>query len=132
VTAPTATAPGLGIDLVSVARFRTSVEDGGQAFLDRVFTPEEQQDCLRRKHPHPSLAARFAAKEAVMKALGTGWSAGVRFRDIEVASDEAGVPRLRLHGRAAELADAADFGELRVSLSHTDEQATAVVVAFPG
>ena len=84
---PAAAPPGLGIDLVSVARFRDSVESGGQAFLDRIFTGNEQQDCLSRKEPHPSLAARFAAKEAVMKALGTGWGAGVRFQDIECCFD---------------------------------------------
>ena len=130
MAAPAATAPGLGIDLVSVPRFRESVESGGQAFLDRIFTADEQEACLRRKAPHPSLAARFAAKEAVMKALGTGWGAGVRFCDIEVRSDDAGAPRLELHGRAAELCAEAGFADLRVSLSHTDEQATAVVVAW--
>lgn len=129
MSAPAFAPPGLGIDLVSVPRFRDSVENGGQAFLDRIFTGDEQQDCLSRKEPHPSLAARFAAKEAVMKALGTGWGAGVRFQDIEVHADDAGAPRLRLHGRAAELAAEAGFGDMRVSLSHTDEQATAVVLA---
>ena len=121
--------PGVGIDLVDVGRLETSLERGGQALRDRMFTPAEQAECARRKSPGMHLAARMAAKEAGMKVLGTGWTGGVGFQDFEVVSDGSTAPKLLLHGRAAELAEQAGIGEMRLSLSHTDSLAIAIVIA---
>lgn len=121
--------PGVGIDLVDVGRLEASLERGGQALRDRMFTPAEQAECDRRSSPGMHLAARMAAKEAGMKVLGTGWTGGVGFCDFEVISDGSTAPRLVLHGRAAELARQAGIEQMRVSLSHTAELAIAIVIA---
>jgi holo-[acyl-carrier protein] synthase len=122
--------PGIGIDLVEVERFRASLERGGQAFLDKLFTPGEQADCGGRADPAPHYAARFAVKEAAMKALGRGYGQeGVGFRDFELLKDDGGRPSLRLHGAAAEFARARGLRGLRVSLTHTATSAGAVVLA---
>ncbi len=116
----------LGIDLVDVARIEKSVDRWGKRFLDRVFTSAEIEYCQGRGERFRSLAARFAAKEAAMKALGTGWQHGVRWVDLELVREPGQAPRIQLHGRAAELAEGCRF---LVSLTHTDTQAIAVVVA---
>ncbi|MBC8327932.1 MAG: holo-ACP synthase [Planctomycetes bacterium] len=122
--------PAVGIDLVDVDRLRASIERGGQAFLDKVYTPAEQAYCGSRKDPAPHYAARFAAKEAAMKAIGSGFGQdGVGFRDFELLKDDAGRPRLELHGAAAERARERGVRSLRVSITHTDHGAAAVVVA---
>jgi holo-[acyl-carrier protein] synthase len=121
---------GIGLDLVSIARFTASIEKGGQTFLDRIFTAAEQQECLRRPDPPQHFAARFAAKEAAMKVLGCGWSGGVKFTDLEVVSDGYSVPRLLLHGRAATLAAELGIPSISLSLSHADD--TAGAIAAPG
>jgi holo-[acyl-carrier protein] synthase len=120
---------GIGMDLVAIARFTQSLEHGGQAFLERIFTAAEQLECTSRPHPAQHYAARFAAKEAGMKALGCGWSGGVTFTDFEVVSDGSSVPKLLLHGKALQLAVALGITELALSLSHTDATAGAFVVA---
>ena len=121
--------PGVGVDLVDVARLEASLERGGQALLDRMFTPSEQQECQSRKEPSMHFAARMAAKEAGMKVLGTGWTGGVGFCDFEVISDGKTAPQLRLHGAAAEHARKSGIRSMRLSLSHTDDLAIAFVVA---
>lgn len=129
--APPAGIPGIGIDLVEVERLGESLERGGQALRDRMFTAAEQEECARRRHPNIHLAARMAAKEAAMKVVGTGWTDGVGFHDFEVVSDGKTPPTLNVSGRARELLEAAGVEELRVSLSHTDQLAVAMVVAVP-
>ncbi len=124
--------PGLGVDLVEVERFRSSLEHGGPAFRDRLFTAAEQAECEARPDPAPHYAARFAVKEAAMKALGTGWSGGLAFTDFEVHSDGRSAPGLQLRGRAAERAREAGILAWRVSLSHTRALAVAVVLAVAG
>lgn len=124
-------APGVGFDLVDVDRFRLAMERNGRRFRERVFTPQEQAECDGRADPILHYAARFAAKEAGMKALGTGWSGGVGFRDFEVHSNGKQAPRLELHGKAAEVAQRLGLRGLRVSLSHTERSAGAAVVALP-
>ena len=101
----------------------------GERFLSRVFTPAEAAYCSEKAQPAASLGARFAAKEAVMKCLGTGWAEGVGFRQIEVVRTDRGAVGIRLTGRAAEVA--ADLGIARVhlSVSHTDSHAVAMAVA---
>jgi holo-[acyl-carrier protein] synthase len=119
---------GSGIDLVEIARIQQSVERYGQRFLDRVFTAAEQAYCLRKRKAAESLAARFAAKEAGAKALGTGISQGVNWLEIEVVREPGGRPTLHFQGRAAQMA--ARLGAVRAALSitHTEQLAMASVV----
>jgi len=123
---------GTGIDLTEIARIEQSIERYGQRFLDRVYTPTEQAYCLRKKKAGESFAARFAAKEAGAKALGTGISHGVGWLEIEVVREPSGRPTLRFHGRAAEFA--ARLGATRASLSitHTRSEAMASVILEDG
>lgn len=120
---------GLGTDLVAIDRVEGVLARHGERFLDRVFTPGEQTDCLSRSRPARHLAARLAAKEAAMKALGTGWGLGVRWQDIEIRSGGASPPSLLLSGAARERAEAQGIRQTAVSLSHDGEYAIAVVVA---
>lgn len=122
---------GLGVDLCDVARLRRALEGpAGSRFGARVFTPSERAYCeSRRATRFESYAARFAAKEAAMKALGTGWARGVRWRDIEIVGARGTPPRLVLHGRAAALARDRGCTRWHVSLSHTAATAVAWVIA---
>lgn len=119
---------GLGTDLVGVERIRAVYQRQGQRFLDKVYTTDEQAYCLIARDPAERLAARWAAKEAVMKALGTGWAKGVAFTHIEVISTD-GPPRLRLSYLAAEIAGARLVEHWHLSLSHSDGMAIAMVIA---
>src|ERR1017187_8010343 len=114
---------GSGIDLAEIGRIQQSVDRYGQRFLDRIYTAAEQAYCLRKRKSAESLAARFAAKEAGAKALGTGISHGVNWLEIEVGREPGGRPTLIFHGRAAERA--ARLGAVRAALSmtHTAELA---------
>jgi holo-[acyl-carrier protein] synthase len=119
-----------GVDLVDVHRFAELVERQGEALLTRCFTPAERgyaDRSAKRRMEH--LAARFAAKEAVLKALGTGWAAGIGWTDIEVVNEPSGRPVLRLTGKAAELAAAQSLAGWTISLSHTATHAIASVIA---
>ena len=116
---------GTGIDIVEVARIEQLLTRQGKKFLGRVFTKAEAEHCMSKARPAVHLAARFAAKEAVAKALGTGFSRGVRMRDIEVVAADKGPPRARLHGAAARRYDALGGGGILLSLSHTGEYAVA-------
>ena len=119
---------GLGIDAVEVDRFRRALSRTPR-LADRLFTDDERAYGARFADPAPRLAARFAAKEATMKALGVGLGA-VDFRDVEVCSAPSGAPSLRLSGRAAALAGSQGITALRVSITHTDLVAEAVVAAL--
>ena len=119
---------GLGIDWVEIPRFSEIVARHGARFRWRVFTAAECEDCRGRADEVHSLAARFAAKEAAMKALGTGWSQGVGFRQIEVVRQPGGAPVLRLHDQAAVLAGQLQATRFHVSLTHQPGSAGAVVV----
>jgi holo-[acyl-carrier protein] synthase len=119
---------GLGTDLVEIPRFR-AVLDRRPGVLDRVFDARERASLADRRDPVPGLAARFAAKEAVMKALGVGIGA-FALAEVEVARAAGGTPTLRLHGRAAALAAAQGVRGWRLSLSHTDTTAMAVALAL--
>jgi holo-[acyl-carrier protein] synthase len=116
---------GVGIDLVEVERIERLIDRQKEKFLQRVYTPDEIDFCMKKARPAVHLAARFAAKEAAAKALGTGFSKGVRMRDIEVVSSASGPPQVRLHGAAAKLYDALGGKKILLSLSHTAEQAVA-------
>jgi len=123
---------GLGTDLVSIGRVEELLSRHGERFLSRVFTPTERAQCLGRARPAIHLAARLAAKEAAMKALGTGWSLGVRWQDVEVHSKGDIPPSIHLDGVAKTRADARGIRQTLVSLSHDGGYALAVVVATDG
>ena len=119
---------GNGIDIVDVARIRDMVEEHGQRFLDRCFTAAEQaycDDAPKRRFEH--YAARFAAKEAALKSIGTGWRDGIAWTDIEVVRKPSGQPRLVITGRCAEIAAELGITDWHVSLSHTDTLAISSV-----
>lgn len=120
---------GIGVDVVEVGRIRALHEKQGDHFLETCFTPDEAAYAQRKARAEESLAARFAAKEAVMKALGSGWAEGVSFRGIEVTVAESGAPSIRLHGGAADYAKARGIGTIHLSLSHTSELAIAYAIA---
>lgn len=123
---------GTGIDLTEVARIQKTVERHGARFLNRVYTSGEQAYCLPRRSAAESLAARFAAKEAAAKALGTGISRGVTWSEIEVVREPGGKPSLRFHGRAAEIAAHLGVARAALSLTHTGQLAIASVVLEDG
>ena len=119
---------GTGIDITEVPRIAESIERFGDRFIRRVFTEGEIQYCDSKANRIERYAARFAAKEASMKALGTGWSRGVRWRDIEVYRQPGSRPTIRFHGKAAEFAAKLNAKNIALSLSHTPEQAIASVI----
>lgn len=119
---------GLGVDIVEIARMRDALARRPR-MKERLFSEEERAYCEGRNKPEIHYAMRFAAKEAVLKALGTGFS-GMRFRDVEVVRDEKGKPVPRLSGRAAEVAEAAGVVEVHLSLSFTHDNAVASAVAI--
>jgi len=120
---------GVGVDLVEIARIRRAMERWQDRFLRRVFTPDELAYALRRRDPAEHLAARFAAKEATLKALGTGLSMGVRWREMEVRRARGEAPTLRLSGRTGALGTARGIRALHVSLTHDGGYAFAQVLA---
>jgi holo-[acyl-carrier protein] synthase len=120
---------GLGTDLMETRRVEESIDRFGERFLERIFTPDEIAYCLRKKkNAAESFAARFAAKEAGAKALGTGISRGVSWKEFEVRREASGRPTLHLSGRAAELAEVMGVKRVQLSLTHSRELALAVVV----
>ena len=119
---------GTGIDIAEVPRIREAIERHGERFLKRIFTEGEIQYCDSKANRVERYAARFAAKEAGMKAIGTGWNHGVRWRDLEVARKPGGRPTLLLHGKAAEFAAKLGATNVALSLTHTAEQAFAQVI----
>jgi holo-[acyl-carrier protein] synthase len=119
---------GLGVDIAEIDRIETAIARHGQAFLDRVFTPDEIAYCEKHKKKFERYAARFAAKEATMKALGTGWRNGVRWVDLEVVREPSGKPTMRLHGRARELAEQLGVKHISLSQTHSGNTALAQVI----
>lgn len=119
---------GLGSDLAEVARIRASRERFGDRFLRRVYTETEIAYALSKANVDERLAARFAAKEAGMKALGTGLSAGVTWRDFSVGREPSGKPTLTLSGAAARIAEHSGIRKVHLTLTHTAEMAMAVVI----
>ncbi len=122
---------GIGIDIVAVARIESALNRFGERFLARVFCEAEVFYCQSMKNPAVHLAARFAAKEAVSKAFGTGIGAAMGWRDIEVLRRDNGEPAIVLHGRGAQTARERGVATVLVSLSHTQEYAAANAVLIP-
>ena len=119
---------GTGIDLIEVPRIAASFAKFGERFVNRILLPDEIAYCLSHKNPAPFLAVRFAAKEAVSKAFGTGIGAQLGWQDIEICRKETGEPFVVLHGRGAELFAARGARRLHLSLTHTANYAAATAV----
>src|SRR5207247_10737883 len=119
---------GIGIDIIEVARIKASHEKFGERFANRILLPDEIAYCLSHKNPAPFLAARFAAKEAISKAFGTGIGAQLGWQDMEVRRKESGEPYVVLHGRGESLLAVRGGRLVHLSLSHTNSYAAAVAV----
>jgi holo-[acyl-carrier protein] synthase len=119
---------GLGIDIAEVDRLKAVIERHGETFLRRVYTAREREYCERFRNKFERYAGRFAAKEAAMKALGTGWSRGVRWVDVEVVRRPGGRPTLSLYGEAAKVAASLGVEHVALSITHTATQAFAQVI----
>lgn len=119
---------GIGVDLEEVARVRQAIERHGRRFIERIYSAAEIAYVERKANRFERYAARFAAKEAGMKAIGTGWRRGVRWQDFEVANLPSGRPTLRLHGEAAKIADGLGVRNIALSLTHTVDQGMAIVI----
>lgn len=119
---------GLGVDIAEVNRIEEAISRHGRRFIERVFTPAEIDYCERHRNRFERYAGRFAAKEALMKALGTGWSQGVRWRDIEIARLPGGRPTLLLHGATRERAERIGARYTSLSITHSGNTALAQVI----
>ncbi len=119
---------GIGTDIQAIARVKEAIERSGEAFLKKVFSGEETAYCRTKRHWAQHFAVRFCAKEAFLKALGTGWSQGIRWIEVVVSKNGAGCPQIRLSGRAAELAASRGVDKIWVTLAHSDGYATATVI----
>lgn len=120
---------GLGTDITEIVRIGRMIERHGELFLNRVYTEDEIAYCQKRKEYLQHYAARWAAKEAVMKTLGTGWVRGMSWRDIEVVNNKAGRPNIIIHGGALEVAEQLGIDQILITLSHCRAYATATAVA---
>jgi holo-[acyl-carrier protein] synthase len=121
---------GIGTDIVECLRIAQMIERHGELFLHRVYTPREIEYCSARKAATQHYAGRWAAKEAILKALGTGWARGIRWRDMEVRNNAAGKPSVALGGGAREACERLGIGEMLVSISHCRTHATAYALAI--
>lgn len=120
---------GIGVDVVDVERMKKTLQDQGDAFVSKVFTETEIAYCRSRKNPHEHYAARFAAKEAVSKAMQKGWSGEFRWKDIEVMNEPSGAPKVVLY---AELAGLLGGTKIHLSLSHTEKTVVAFAIIEEG
>lgn len=123
---------GLGSDLAEVSRVERTISQFGERFLSRIYSVREREYALSKANSAERFAARFAAKEAGMKAIGTGWSQGVTWHDFEVVNAPSGRPSLRLTGKAQQIADRMGVKQISLSLTHTASLAFAVVILEDG
>ncbi|HYO09886.1 MAG TPA: holo-ACP synthase [Tepidisphaeraceae bacterium] len=124
---------GHGIDIVETSRVQRLVDEHGQRFLDRVYTPGEQAYCARNnKRYYEHLAGRFAAKEAVLKVLGTGWRGAIAWTDVEVVKEQSGQPKIHLTGECARIAGQLGILRWHISISHIETHATASAIGLRG
>jgi holo-[acyl-carrier protein] synthase len=119
---------GMGVDIAEVDRIQAAIERHGEPFLRRIYTAAEREYCEQFKNKYERYAGRFAAKEAAMKALGTGWRRGVRWVDFEVVRESGGRPTIRLDGEAAKIASQIGVQRVSLSITHTAAQALAQVI----
>jgi holo-[acyl-carrier protein] synthase len=120
---------GIGTDIVECLRIKRMIERHGELFLTRVYSERELRYCQRSKHATEHFAGRWAAKEAILKCLGTGWAKGLCWTDIEVHNDETGRPRVRLGAAVKDLAESLRIGEVHLSISHCRAYAVAYALA---
>ena len=118
---------GIGLDIVEVDRIAKALR-GSKSITERVFTPEEIRYCSQRKNKYQHFAGRFAAKEAALKALGTGWQAGIRWRDVETTAGPMGEPQLTLYGKAAAIFKESKARSSLLTITHATDYAVACVV----
>ncbi|MDE2927264.1 MAG: holo-ACP synthase [Acidobacteriota bacterium] len=118
---------GIGLDIVEVDRIAKALR-GSKSITERVFTPEEIRYCSQRKNKYQHFAGRFAAKEAALKALGTGWQAGIRWRDVETTAGPMGEPQLTLYGKAAAIFKESKARKSLLTITHATDYAVACVV----
>lgn len=130
LTLPASVILGLGTDIVEIVRIGQMIQRHGERFLTRVYTGDEIRYCQRRKESFPHFAGRWAAKEAVMKTLGTGFIKGVSFLDIEIASQKSGRPVVAMHGGTREFAQRIGIDEVLITISHCRAYATATAIAI--
>jgi holo-[acyl-carrier protein] synthase len=123
---------GVGTDLVEVGRIQESIDRFGDRFLHRIYTDREKEYCLGKANAAERFAGRFAAKEAGMKAIGTGWRRGVTWRDFEVATEPSGRPTLKLYGVAEGIAKKLGVGRISLSITHTAREGFAMVILEDG
>jgi holo-[acyl-carrier protein] synthase len=118
----------MGVDIAEVHRIQGAIERHGEVFLRRVYTPREREYCEQFRNKYERYAGRFAAKEAAMKALGTGWRRGVRWVDLEIVREPSGRPTLALAGEAGKIAQQLGVKNISLSITHTEAQALAQVI----
>ena len=123
---------GIGTDIIEVLRIAQMIERHGDLFLRRVFTTWEIEYCSTRKSSNQHYAGRWAAKEAILKALGTGWANGIKWADLEIRNEPGGQPKVALGGRAREVAEEMGIQSLQISISHCRHFATAFAIALAG
>ncbi len=121
---------GIGTDITECLRIAQMIERHGEIFITRVYTPHEIEYCSSRKSATQHYAGRWAAKEAVLKALGTGWIRGITWRDVEVRNRQGGKPTIALAGGAREICEKLGIGEMQISISHCRSHATAFAIAL--
>ena len=119
---------GLGTDIVEIVRIGEMIDRHGEAFLNRIYTPDEIRYCQKRKHCNEAFAGRWAAKEAVMKALGTGFVRGIGWQDIEILSEKSGKPYVNIRGGAGEFAKKIGVDRVLITISHCRAYATATAI----
>jgi holo-[acyl-carrier protein] synthase len=120
---------GIGTDIVECLRIRRMIEQHGELFLTRVYTEREIRYCQARKRSTEHFAGRWAAKEAILKCLGTGWRRGLNWTDVEIRNDPSGQPRVRMCGGAKDLAQTLHISDILITLAHCRAYATAYAVA---
>jgi len=123
---------GIGADIIEIKRLRLLAEKYPDKFINKIFTQDEVVYCSLRKDPFPSFAARFAAKEAVLKALGTGLAFGISWRDVEIATETGQGPEISLHNKAIEIAGEKGINKVLISISHDRDKAIAFALALGG
>ncbi len=121
---------GHGIDLVENDRIEKIWQDHPEKFLNRVLTAVESQYCTSKRNPVPHMAGRFAAKEAILKVMGTGWKGQISWTDIEITNDEGGQPRVVLSGHTRKIADDLGISRILLSITHTDRYAAASAIGI--
>lgn len=119
---------GIGIDIIEIDRIKKSIEKFGDVFLNKIFTATEVEYCLSKKNKFQHFAARFAAKEAISKALATGWSKDFKWKDIEIFNEASGMPNVRLSGNLQKFLDADK--QLKITMSHSENYVTCFAIIY--